>query len=206
MAWDETGDAAARDRQVLGGRERLSFLGEDSLDARHLEAMEQLRLLYGYPEGMPLAPFFANLAHSPEFFAGYMALGVTASTRSALPARVRELAILRTSWLCGAPYAWGEHVHATRERLFSPDEIARITQGAAAGGWDDLDRAVLCAAEELHADAMIGDATWAVLADHLDERQLVELPILVGHYVMTAYVQNSLRTRLTEHGQGLSAR
>ncbi|HUD28581.1 MAG TPA: carboxymuconolactone decarboxylase family protein [Novosphingobium sp.] len=202
MAWD----AQARDRQVLGGHERLSFVGEDRLDDRHREAMEALRVLYGYPEGMPLAPFFANLAHSPEFFAGYMALGVTASTRSALPVRVRELAVLRTSWLCGAPYAWGEHVHATRGALFSPEEIEAIVEGSGAPGWGDLDRAVLRAAEDLHGDAMICDETWALLAAHLDERQLLELPILVGHYVMTAYLQNSLRTRLTDHGQGLAAR
>lgn len=202
MTWD----VEARDRQVLGSRERLSFLGEDQLDDRHREAMEQLRLLYGYPEGMPFAPFFANLAHSPEFFAGYMALGVTASTRSALPARVRELAILRTSWLCGAPYAWGEHVHATRGVLFRAEEIERIVEGSGAQGWENPDRAVLRAAEDLHGDAMISDATWEALVPHLDERQLLELPIVIGHYVMTAYVQNSLRTRLTEHGQGLGAR
>jgi alkylhydroperoxidase family enzyme len=202
MNWD----AHARDRQVLGGHERLSFVGEDQLDDRHRDAIEQLRVLYGYPEGIPLAPFFANLAHSPEFFAAYMALGVTASTRSALPARVRELAILRTGWLCGAPYAWGEHVHATRGGLFSGEEIARIVEGSEADGWDDLDRAVLRAAEDLKHDAMIADATWEALAAHLDERQLLELTILVGHYVMTAYLQNSLRTRLTDHGQGLAAR
>lgn len=195
-----------RDRQVLGARERLPFVDEEHLDERHRAAIEELRLLYGYPAGMPLAPFFANLAHSPEFFAGYIELGVAASTRSALPARLRELAVLRISWLCGAPYAWGEHVHATRGRLFRSQEIERIVEGSAAPGWDGLDRAVLRAAEDLHADAMIADATWDALAVHLDARQLLELPILIGHYVMTAYVQNSLRTRLTEHGEGLAAR
>lgn len=72
--------------------------------------------------------------------------------------------------------------------------------------WGDLERAVLQAVEELHADALIGDATWSVLAGHLEERQLVELLILIGHYVTTAYLQNSLRTALTAHGRGLSAR
>ena len=171
MRWDET----ERNAQVVGARERLPFVGEDQLDDRHFEAMEQLRVLYGYPEGMPLAPFFATLAHSPEFFAGYIDLGVTASIRSALPARVRELAILRTGWLHG---------------------------GSQAEGWDELDRAVLRAAEDLHADSMICDETWDLLASHLDARQLLELPIVIGHYVTTAYVQNSLRTRLTDNNPG----
>lgn len=199
-------DPEVRNREVLGARERLSFLGEEHLDDRHRTALEELRLLYGYPEGTPLAPFYANLAHSPDFFADYMALGCTASLRSALPARARELAVLRTAWLCGAPYAWGEHVHSTRGVLFAPEEIEAITVGSEAGGWGDLDRAVLRAAEELHARAMIGDETWALLAAHFDERQLLELPMVVGHYAMTAYVQNSLRSRLNAHNPGLTAR
>jgi alkylhydroperoxidase family enzyme len=203
MAWD----AQARDRQVLGAGERLSLLDEDRLDHRHRAAMDELRVLYGYDADLPLDPFFATLAHSPEFFAGYMALGVAVATRSALPVRLRELAILRTAWLCGAPYAWGEHVHATRGMLLlSAAEIARIVTGSRAPEWGDLDAAVLRAVEELHGEAMIADATWDVLAGHLDERQLLELPILVGHYVMTAYLQNSLRTSLTVHGEGLAAR
>lgn len=200
-------DAEARNRQVLGVGERLPSLSEDSLDARHFAALEQLRVLYGYPEGTPLAPFFATLAHSPEFFAGYIDLGVTASIHSALPERLRELAILRTGWLHGAPYVWGEHVHSSRGRVLSSEEIERITQGSQASGWDELEWAVLRAVEELHADAMIRDDTWGVLAAHLDERQLLELPMLVGHYVLTAFVQNSLRSRLTEHNtKGLTAR
>ncbi|MFS0848076.1 carboxymuconolactone decarboxylase family protein [Novosphingobium panipatense] len=202
MAWDPT----ARERQILGAAERLSPVGADALDERHFQAMEQLRLLYGHPETVPLASFFANLAHSPEFFAAYIQLGVTISMHSALPRRLRELAILRTAWLTGAPYAWGEHVHATQGGLLSEQDIAAIIEGSPSMAWGDLERAVLQAVEELHADALIGDATWSVLAGHLEERQLVELLILIGHYVTTAYLQNSLRTALTAHGRGLSAR
>jgi len=201
MPWD----AEQRTEQVVGARERVPFLKEDELDERHFAAMEQLRVLYGYPEGEPLAPFFATLAHSPEFFAGFMELGVAASIRSALPRRARELAILRTGWLNGAPYLWGEHVHATRH-LLSPEERDRIAQGSAADGWEPVDRAVLLAAEDLHANAMIGDETWEALSAHFDHRQLVELPILIGHYAMTAYLQNSLRSRLNAHNPGLTAR
>lgn len=202
MQWD----AGARTEQVLGQRERLPRLTEDDLDERHLAAIERLRVIYDYPEGTALSHFFATLANSPEFFAGYIGLGVTATEQSALPPRVREMAILRAGWLHGAPYMWGEHVHAVRGRLFTAAEIERITQGAQAEGWDDLDRMVLRAVEELHREAMISDATWEGLAVHLDARQLLELPILVGHYTMTAYLQNSLRIRLNSHNPGLTAR
>ncbi len=51
-----------------------------------------------------------------------------------------------------------------------------------AEGWTVLEAAVLRAADELHSDACITDETWAVLAAHLDERQLIEVPMLVGQY------------------------
>jgi len=202
MQWD----AAARTGEVLGKGERLPRLSEADLDERHLTAIERLRLIYGYPEGTPLAHFFATLANSPEFFAGYISLGVTATEQSALPRRVREMAVLRAGWLYGAPYMWGEHVHATRGTLFTSEEIDRITLGSQAEGWCDLDRGVLRAVEELHRDAMISDTTWDQLAVHLDSRQLLELPILVGHYATTAFLQNSLRTPLNAHNPGLTAR
>ena len=41
--------------------------------------------------------------------------------------------------------------------------------------------------------SMISDEVWSALAEHLDERQLLELPVLVGHYHMTAFLQNAIR-------------
>ena len=62
------------------------------------------------------------------------------------------------------------------------------------------------ATEELYEDAMISDATWATLAKRLDERQLIELPIVIGQYQAVAYYQNSLRLRLHDGNLGLKAR
>src|SRR5205807_1946419 len=51
------------------------------------------------------------------------------------------------------------------------------------------------AADELHDGACIGDDTWSVLAAHLDERQLIEVPMLIGHYHLVAFTLNSLGVR-----------
>src|SRR5262249_2898421 len=123
-----------------------------------------------------------------------------------LPARARELVILRIGWLCRAPYEWGEHVELAKRAGISTEEIERVTRGSASDGWNDPNRALLQAVEELFADAMISDATWAVLAHHFDEKQLIELPILVGQYQTVAYFQNSLRLRLQRGNRGLRAR
>jgi alkylhydroperoxidase family enzyme len=120
--------------------------------------------------------------------------------------RDRELLILRNAWLSQAPFEWGEHVRIAKGQGITGVEIQRIIEGSSAPGWSEHDRALLRTVEELHQDAMISDATWTVLARTLDEKQLVELPLLIGQYLTIAYTQNSLRMRLRDGNEGLSAR
>lgn len=123
-----------------------------------------------------------------------------------LELRDRKLAILRTGWLCQAPYEFGEHVNQARRAGFTPDEVERITVGSVAPEWNEHERAILRAVEELHADTMVSDQTWAQLAQRLNDHQLVELLVLVGQFVATAYFQNSLRLRLEPGNEGLEGR
>ena len=132
-------------------------------------------------------------------FAGKLVVG------GKLPARDRELAILRGAWLCHAAYEWGEHVKIARPAVLSASEVEQVKTGSAASGWSSHERAVLQATEELHAGATICDATWQTLALQYDERQLIELPMLVGGYQMIAYVQNALRVPLPCGSAGLDA-
>ena len=89
---------------------------------------------------------------------------------------------------------------------FTAEDIERVIEGPDAEGFDEHERAIVRAVDELHGDAMISDATWATLAGNLDEQQLIELPIIIGHYQSTAYYQNSLRLRLHAGNMGLKAR
>ena len=81
-----------------------------------------------------------------------------------------------------------------------------LTQGSDSPGWNEHEQAILRAAEELHANAMISDATWATLSKRFDDRQLIELPIVIGQYQAVAYYQNSLKLRLHKGNHGLKAR
>lgn len=202
MVWD----AEKRHQQVLGAAERLSFVEESALDERHHAVLGRLRQYFDYDDEPMFDAFFANLAHSPEFFACFADFGATISLHSALPVRLRELAILRTAWLHGAPYSWGEHVFSSRRGALNADDTTRVVEGSESIGWSVLEAAIVRAAEELHEDSMISDATWAILSEHLTEQQLLELPLVIGHYVTTAYLQNTLRSRLSDYSSGLLER
>lgn len=178
---------------------------------------EMLSELMSVPDASPAAEdtsaLIANLPEivrtmlrHPELFARQTDIGIQLLGRGALSGRDRELAVLRIGWLCRAPYEWGEHVHVAKKVGITSEEIERITQGSAAPEWCEHERAILRAVEELYANAVISDETWAILAKRLDDRQLIELPIVIGQYQTVAYYQNSLKLRLHEGNLGLKAR
>jgi len=186
-------DAPPRIAHGVGGPVRVSALPHDALDAGQRAVIEGVRTVTGYPQDAPVHPFFLTLARSPAVFEAFTRLGIEAISQSRLPRRERELVILRTGWLCDAPYQWGEHVHTGREAGLTDAEIEAVKAGSGHPGWNASDRALLRAVEELVGTRTIGDACWADLAGHLDDSQLIDLPIIVGHYTMTAYLQNALR-------------
>src|SRR5215831_17903038 len=53
---------------------------------------------------------FATLAHHPQLLRRWLVFGGHVLSKSTLPARDREIAILRMGWLCRAEYEWGHHV------------------------------------------------------------------------------------------------
>ncbi len=112
-----------------------------------------------------------------------------------IPARDRELLILRTGWNCGSEYEWAQHVVLGRSAGLTEDEILRIPDGPG-GEWAPADSTLLRAADELHNDYSITDTTWHSLSEVYDAAQLIELPMLVGHYHMVAMTLNSLGVQL----------
>jgi len=54
------------------------------------------------------------------------------------------------------------------------------------------------AADELHDDSCLTDATWAALAERYGDHQLIEVPMLVGHYHLLAFTLNSLGVQVED--------
>jgi AhpD family alkylhydroperoxidase len=113
----------------------------------------------------------------------------------ALPRRDTELVILRVSVTCGSDYEWAHHVVLGRRAGLSDEQIAGVGAGPAAPGWDEHERALLQAADELVGDRVVSDETWARLRRRYDERRLIELCLLAGHYAMLAGALNALGVR-----------
>jgi 4-carboxymuconolactone decarboxylase len=141
---------------------------------------------------------FRTLARHPDLFrswlpfAGYLLAGGT------LPARDRELLILRTAVRCGSSYEWGQHVRISLGIGIEREAIDRVVAGPAADGWTDHEAALLRAVDELHERSTVPDATWEALAREYDQSQLIEATMLVGHYHMVAFVLRAARVQLDD--------
>jgi alkylhydroperoxidase family enzyme len=141
--------------------------------------------------GPAAANIFTTLVRHPGLFRKWVPFGGKLLAGK-LPPRDRELLILRTGYRCGSEYEWGQHVLIGSAAGVAEDEIPRIQEGPEAAGWSEHDATLLHAADELHDDSCISDTTWAALAAHYDEKQLIEIPMVVGHYHLVAYTLRSL--------------
>ena len=122
-----------------------------------------------------------------------------------IPARHRELLILRTAWLSRGDYIWGRHDVIGKEAGLTAEEIGRVTAGPDASGWEDFERALLRAADELHASRFISEATWDALAARYTDEELREVVLIVGNYTQLAMFQNALGAQLPPGFEGLPA-
>jgi 4-carboxymuconolactone decarboxylase len=141
---------------------------------------------------------FTTLARHEGLFKVWLRFGGFLLARGELPARERELLILRAGYNCGSDYEWGQHVRLAEKLGLAREEIERVAAGPDADGWTVADAALLRAADELHEGAKISDKTWALLADTHDEQALIEIPMVVGHYTMLAFALNSFGVLLDE--------
>ncbi len=146
------------------------------------------------------ANIFTTLVRAPGLFRKWLPFGGKL-LRGKLPGRDRELLILRTAWNCQAEYEWGQHVIIGGNEGITAAEIRRIAS-ADIEGWNETDSVLMRAADELHDEYCLSDTTWAKLAGRYDTEQLIEIPMLVGHYHLVAMTLNSLGVALDEGIEG----
>ncbi|MFZ5564933.1 MAG: carboxymuconolactone decarboxylase family protein [Thermodesulfobacteriota bacterium] len=145
---------------------------------------------------------FATLARHPVFLKNFLVFGSHVLMTNTLPPREREILILRIGWLCQAEYEWGQHVEIGKRSGLSDEEIARITAGADAPGWSELEAALIRATDQLHGDAFIEDGTWAILSRYYNTRQLIDLVFTVGQYNMVSMALNTFGVQLDKRLSG----
>ncbi|GAA2316932.1 carboxymuconolactone decarboxylase family protein [Nonomuraea roseoviolacea subsp. roseoviolacea] len=139
---------------------------------------------------------FTTLGRHPKLYRAWLGFGSVLLYDGTLPARERELAILRTAHRHGSAYEWAHHTRIGRAAGLTDQEIDAVRRDDA--DWPPGDLLVLRTADELHADGDLSDATWAALCERYDETQRIELVMLIAQYGMLATVLATLRVPLED--------
>jgi alkylhydroperoxidase family enzyme len=98
--------------------------------------------------------------------------------------RDHELLALRAAHNCHSKFEWDEHSEYARGAGLTDGEIAAVAAPLSDGGWSASERALLQAADDLHATQDVAEETWGVLASYYDTPALAEIPFVVGQYTM----------------------
>lgn len=134
---------------------------------------------------------YSTMLNHPTLFGPRYTFGSYLLRDSGLPAKTREILIMRTGWLIRAEYEWAHHDPIAKDAGLTDEEIYNIAIGADAPEWSEEYSAVIRAADELRQEAFITDQTWNTLSKYYDTKQLVEILFTVGGYTMTGLAINS---------------
>src|SRR5262249_37249890 len=139
-------------------------------------------MLAALGQGTPAGAFniFRTLAHHPKLFKRWSAFGGVLLYRNELPAREREIVILRTGWNCQSDYEWGQHKAIGVQVGLAEDGAIGTTRPTDEGRWNEAGREPIDAADELRHESKTSDATWAKLIARYDKKQLIELVMSLG--------------------------
>ncbi len=151
----------------------------------------------GAPEA-PVLNVLATIANHPALAKHFMGWAGQLLLRSSLPARDREMAILRVGWLARATYEWTHHVEIGLDHAgLTAADIEAVKAGARPGNATD-DDVLLRAVDQLVGDHFIDAETWAALAARFDQTQLMDLVFVVGNYSMISMALNSFGVQLED--------
>jgi len=127
------------------------------------------------------------MANHPDLGKVYNLWGKHFLMSNTLGTRALELIVMRVAWRVQSAYEWHNHVGYAMTAGLSLDDIEAIKKAPADGPWNDQDRAILVAVDDLIDRNVVSDETWAILSSFYDRRQMMDLVFTVGHYVMTSW-------------------
>ncbi|HWJ08720.1 MAG TPA: carboxymuconolactone decarboxylase family protein [Nocardioides sp.] len=149
----------------------------------------------GRVQGTEPPAVFLTLGRNRRLFWGWLHFAGRLMPGGRLSRRESELVILRVASRRRSSYELTQHRRLGRRAGLSADDIARIEAGGLDGPFSDRERLLLRASDELLAEDDISDGLWAELGAHFDDRERIEVLMLVGHYAMLATTLHALRVR-----------
>jgi 4-carboxymuconolactone decarboxylase len=141
-------------------------------------------------EALPPLNVFRTAAHAETAFRPWLRWGGVLLSDLQLDPVLRELAILHVARLTPhAEYEWVQHVPIALAVGATQAQVDALEHGdPQAASFSDLEYAVLRFTREVVRDARASDEAFAAVAAELSPREIVELLMVIGQYMMLARV------------------
>lgn len=136
-------------------------------------------------DGGLVGPFTAMLL-SPPVGAALQGLGVAVRYRSALPGRLREMAVLLVATRCASAFERHAHEAVGRAEGLVDTELAALRAGEVPSTATPTEALALRTVLALLDRGDLDDDEYAAACGELGERQVFELTTLVGYYALLA--------------------
>lgn len=138
------------------------------------------------------------LANHPALAKSWLNFNQALTRDATVPARLREIAILRVAWRHRSDYEWTQHVMLGRRIGLDDADFDAVRAGVGRAEWSEVERLALNAVDQLVDGAQIEQATWDGLASEFDRRQMMELLFFIGSYVSLALIFNAVGVQLDD--------
>src|SRR5262249_42479226 len=134
---------------------------------------------------------YNTMSRHPQMYRVWLGFARYILRESTLPAREREMLILRIAYLANGEYEWAAHSRLGQQAGLTEAEVLRTAEPDGGKGWSEADATIVAAVGELHRDTFLSDATWQKLAGRFNTQQMMDLVMTVGAYKMLAMALNS---------------
>ncbi|TCM18767.1 alkylhydroperoxidase family enzyme [Novosphingobium sp. PhB165] len=150
-------------------------------------------------------PVLMTFAHHPQLGDLFSQFNVHLLSTSTLPVKERQIAIMRTAWLCKARYMWSSHLNTSMLCGLSPEMFRPLQVGADDPYFTEFECSVIRATEDLVERHEVSPENWAALREEWDERQMLDFLFTVGAYVALAGVMRSTGVQRDDNLRALAA-
>ncbi len=158
------------------------------------EAQEQFEKIT--KNGARIINLYRTLAHNPKLMRDFIKLGNTLLSRTELPPRLREIAILRIARITGSQYEWAQHHPVAIQAGVTAAQAAAVPEWARSGRFNAEEKALLQFVDEMMGGTPVMDATFQAVRRFLSEKQTVELTAAVGYWAMVGRLLVTLQVDL----------
>jgi hypothetical protein len=178
---------------------RLDILNPpyDPVDA---ERMDRFRVGDTDGEYVPLYSVRLMVGHHPDLAEGMRQTAwlFLDPSRSSLDLPTREVVVARTLARSHCEYQWGIHqaVFGNAARFTEAKRVSVVHGGSWDPVWEEKERALLDAVDEVVDTSTLGDKKWATLLSYLSPQQALEMLALIGWYQLNSYLSNAVQLPL----------